>query len=129
MPKNIRLNSTHYFVMKIPNKIELQQIALNHLSDIDFQDFMNLYKKCTENHILFWLLILLLYQIILYVLERIFKKEYKSYSRQLMMKLKMKNYNTIITGKQQKYQHYRKVKLIIMNIFQGKKYCHLIKVE
>ena len=31
--------------MKIPNKRELQQIAYNHLSDIDFKDFMNLYKK------------------------------------------------------------------------------------
>ena len=46
-PKNIRLNSTHYFVMKIPNKRELQQIAFDHSSDIDFQDFMNLQKKCT----------------------------------------------------------------------------------
>ena len=46
-PKNIRLNSTHCFVTKIPNKIELQQIVFNHSSDIDFQDFMNLYKKCT----------------------------------------------------------------------------------
>ena len=45
VPKNIRLNSTHYFVMKIPNKRELQQIAFNHSLDIDFQDFMNLYKK------------------------------------------------------------------------------------
>ena len=45
--KNIRLNSTHYFVMKIPNKRELQQITINHSSDIDFRDFMNLYKKCT----------------------------------------------------------------------------------
>ena len=34
--------------MKIPNKRELPQIVLNHSSDIDFQDFMNLYKKCTE---------------------------------------------------------------------------------
>ena len=33
--------------MKIPNQRELQQIAFNHSSDIDFQDFMNLYKKCT----------------------------------------------------------------------------------
>ena len=45
--KNIRLNSTHYFVMKISNKQELQQIAFNHSSDIDFRDFMKLYKKCT----------------------------------------------------------------------------------
>ena len=33
--------------MKISNKQELQQIAINHSSDIDFQDFTNLYKKCT----------------------------------------------------------------------------------
>ena len=44
--KNIKLNSTHYFVMKISNKRELQQIASNNSSDVDFQDFMNLYKKC-----------------------------------------------------------------------------------
>ena len=45
MPENIRLNSTHYFVMKNRNKS--QQIAFNHSSNIDFKDFMNLYKKCT----------------------------------------------------------------------------------
>ena len=33
--------------MNILNKRELQQIALNHSSDIDFQNLMNLYKKCT----------------------------------------------------------------------------------
>ena len=47
VPKNIRLNSTHYLLMKIPNKRELEQIAFSHSSDIDFQDFMNLYKRCT----------------------------------------------------------------------------------
>ena len=45
VPKNIKLNPTHYFVIKIPNKRELQQFAFNYSSDIDFQDFMNLYKK------------------------------------------------------------------------------------
>ena len=45
VPKDVRLNSTHFFIMKIPNKRELQQIALNHSSDIDFKDFMNIYKK------------------------------------------------------------------------------------
>ena len=45
--KNIRRNSAHYFIMKIPNKQELQQIAFNHSSDIDFKDFMNLYINCT----------------------------------------------------------------------------------
>ena len=47
VPKNVRLNSTQYFVMKIPNKRELQQIAFNHSSDINFRDLMNLYKKCS----------------------------------------------------------------------------------
>ena len=36
VPKNIRLNSIHCFIMKIPNKPELQQIAFNHSSDTDF---------------------------------------------------------------------------------------------
>ena len=45
VPKDVRLNSTHFFIMKIPNKRELQQIALNHSSDIDFKDFMKIYKK------------------------------------------------------------------------------------
>ena len=53
VPKNIRLNSTHCFIMKIPNKQELQQIAINHLLDIDFKDFKNLHKNIMENHILF----------------------------------------------------------------------------
>ena len=48
VPKDVRLNSTHFFIMKIPNKGELQQIALNHSSDIDFKDFIKIYKKCTK---------------------------------------------------------------------------------
>ena len=48
IPKNIRLNSTQYFVMKIPSKRKLQQVVFNHSSDVDFQNFMNLYKKCTS---------------------------------------------------------------------------------
>ena len=38
--KDVTLNSTHFFVMKIPKKGELQQITLNHSSDIDFKDFI-----------------------------------------------------------------------------------------
>ena len=48
VPKDVRLNSTHFFIMKIPNKRELQQIALNHSSNINFKDFMNIYKKYTK---------------------------------------------------------------------------------
>ena len=53
VPKDVGLNSTHFFIMKIPNKRELQQVALNHSSDIDFKDFMKIYKKSLKNHTLF----------------------------------------------------------------------------
>ena len=42
VPKEVRLNTTHFFIMKIPNERELQQIALNHSSDIDFKDFIKI---------------------------------------------------------------------------------------
>ena len=47
IPKDITLNYTHFFIMKIPNKRELQQIALNHSSDINSKDFIKIYKKYT----------------------------------------------------------------------------------
>ena len=71
MLQKIRLNSTHYFVIKIPNKRELHQIAFNHLSDTDLQDFANLYKKCTGKPYSFMDIDTTL-ALILYVLERIF---------------------------------------------------------
>ena len=46
-PKDARLNCAHFFIMKIPSKRELQQIAINHSSDIDIKDFMKIYKKYT----------------------------------------------------------------------------------
>ena len=48
VPKDVGLNSAHFFVMKIPNKRELKQIVLNHLSDINTKDFIKIYKKCTS---------------------------------------------------------------------------------
>ena len=44
--KDVRPNSTHFFIMKIPNKRKLQKIALNHSSDIEFKDFIKIYEKC-----------------------------------------------------------------------------------
>ena len=64
-PKDVRLNSTHFFIMKIPNKRERQQIALNHSSDIDFKDFIQIYKNTLKNHTLFWLMIQHYHQMIL----------------------------------------------------------------
>ena len=47
VPKDVRLNTSHFFIAKIPNKRELQQIAINHSSDINTKDFANIYRKCT----------------------------------------------------------------------------------
>ena len=48
VPKDVRLNSTHYFIMKINNKRELQNIAINHSADIDYKDFIKIYRECTK---------------------------------------------------------------------------------
>ena len=45
--KDIRLNTIHFLISKIPNKRELQQIAINHSSDISTKDFEHIYKNCT----------------------------------------------------------------------------------
>ena len=47
VPKEVGLNAAHFFIMKIPNRSELQQIACNHSPDIDFKGFMKICKKCT----------------------------------------------------------------------------------
>ena len=70
--KDVRLNCTHFLIMKLPNKRELQQIAINHSSDIAFKDFIKIYEKCTAQKYSFWLTIQLYHQIIFYVLEKIF---------------------------------------------------------
>ena len=48
LPKDVRLNSTHYLITKINNKRELQNIAFNHSTNIDYQDFMKIYRECTR---------------------------------------------------------------------------------
>ena len=65
IPKNVRLNSTHFFITKIRNKRKLQQIALSHSSDIDFKYFIKIYKKCTAELCFFWLMIKLYHLLIL----------------------------------------------------------------
>ena len=47
VPEDVRLNTTHFFISKIPNRRELQQIALNQSLDITTKDFENIYRKCT----------------------------------------------------------------------------------
>ena len=48
VPKEFRLNSTHYLIMEIHNKRELQQIAIDHLADIDYKNFVKIYRNCTN---------------------------------------------------------------------------------
>ena len=109
--------------MKIPNKKELQQIALNHSSDIDFKDFMKIYKNCTaEPH---------------YFLVndttlpsdnplRFRKNLLEKYIIKLKIRLEMENCNMILTERLQIYRLYHLAKLISMNILLVKKYCLLI---
>ena len=67
VPKNIKLNSTHFFIMKIPNKLHLIVHQILH-----FKTLWIFIKRLLQNHILFLLLILLFHQMIPHVLERIF---------------------------------------------------------
>ena len=47
-PSLVKLNSTHYLIMEINNKIVLQNIAINHSADIDYKDLMKIYRECTR---------------------------------------------------------------------------------
>ena len=48
VPKDVRLNSTHYLIMKINNRREFQNIALNHSADIDYKNFVKICREYTK---------------------------------------------------------------------------------
>ena len=48
VPKNVKLNSTYYLIMKINNRIELQNIGTDHSADIDYQDFKKICRECPK---------------------------------------------------------------------------------
>ena len=48
VPNDVRLNSSHYLITKIYNRKELQNIAITHSVDIDYKDFMKIYRKCIK---------------------------------------------------------------------------------
>ena len=54
VPKEVRLNCIHYLITKIHNKNEPQNISTNHAADIDYQDVINIYRKCTKESYSFW---------------------------------------------------------------------------
>ena len=47
VPKDVRLNCTHYILFKLNNRRELQNLAINHSTDIDYKDFIKIYRICT----------------------------------------------------------------------------------
>ena len=47
VPKDVRLNTTHFFIAKIPNRSELRGTVTNNSSDISTKEFTNIYRKCT----------------------------------------------------------------------------------
>ena len=48
VPKDVRLNCSHYIIFKLSSKRELQNIAINHSTDSDYKDFIKIYRNCTE---------------------------------------------------------------------------------
>ena len=48
VPKDVRLNSTHSLIIKINSKRELQNIVINHSADIDYKDFVKIYRECPK---------------------------------------------------------------------------------
>ena len=70
VPKDVRLNTTHFFDMKVPNRQNLPQIAINNSSDIDFEEFKRLYRTSTAESML------LSRQKIYYIFKRIFDSQY-----------------------------------------------------
>ena len=101
VPKKIRLNSTYYFVLKIQIKREFRQILFNNSSDIEFHDFKNVYKNCSAKPDFLIIEATLASDNSLGFRKNLVER----IKRQLMIRLKMKNYNMILTEKQQKYQH------------------------
>ena len=56
VPRDVRLNSTHYGIMKINNNKKTQNIAINHSADIDYKDFMKICRECTKEPYSFWII-------------------------------------------------------------------------
>ena len=72
VPKDVRLNTTHFFIAQVPNKRELQQIPINHSSDSSTKISLISIESSLLNHFPFLLMILHSHQIILSGLEKIF---------------------------------------------------------
>ena len=77
VPKDVRLNTKHIFIMEFSKKREFELIDINHSSDIDSKDLMELYRNCTAEPYSFLVTMLLFHQIVHYIFERIYWKKYR----------------------------------------------------
>ena len=50
VPEDVTLNSIYYLIMNIHNRRELKQIAIDNSADIDYKDFLKIFKNCTRGH-------------------------------------------------------------------------------
>ena len=106
VPKNVKLNSSYYFIMKIPNRKELQNNQFNHLPDIDFKEFINLYKIYTGEKYIFLVIDATLASDNLLRFRKNHLDKIENWSCQFMIRLETKkNYNSILTENLEKYQH------------------------
>ena len=48
VPKDVRLNCTRYILFKLNNRRELQNIVIDHSADINYKDFIKIYRICTK---------------------------------------------------------------------------------
>ena len=112
--------------MKIPSKRELKQIALNQSSDIDFKDFIKIYKKCAADPYSFLLTHTTLPSDNLLRFRKKFLK-YIIKSWQLMIRLRMEDYSIILIDNLKKYEPDPQANFINMNSFLVEKYYNLIK--
>ena len=118
VPKNTRLFSTHYFIKTVSNKGGLQRIGNIYSPDMNFEDFMNVYKKWTAKPYYF-------------LVNDTTLAPDNSWitNHDTWCKVGDANYKTISITKQQNNQHYQKEKLISMSILSMKEYYLLNKVE
>ena len=124
VPKDVRLNTNHFFIAKIPSERELQEIAQNHWSDISTKYFTNIYRKCIAEPYSF-----VVNDTTLASDNPLrFRKIFLTYIIKIMtmIRLEIKNYIMTLIEKQLKYQLYHQVKFTNMNILLVQIFYHLI---
>ena len=102
VPRVVRLNATHSFIMKIPNKREVQQIASNQSSDIDPKDFMKIFRKYTAEPYSF---LYIIYNNIIYNITITIEDQIKDEKLQYDINREAAKISALSSGKIDKYEY------------------------